>query len=242
MQCYIYLVTNLINNKKYVGFTSRTPQRRWKEHITGNGCAALLDKAIKKYGAHNFQFEVLHSSDDFQATLHEQEERFIRQFDSHYKYGHGYNMSFGGTSNRRGIKMSATQRACMSIIHTGKKRSFYTCQAISKALKGKPKSIEHRNKLRIANLGKKASSDTKQKMSSASKGKQKSESHRKALEQSNRRGLYLVIFPDGHQEETNSLTSFAKQHNLTQSALSRCAMGEYQHHKGFHVKNIHPSV
>ena len=33
MSAIIYLLTNIINNKKkYVGMTSRTPHRRWKQH------------------------------------------------------------------------------------------------------------------------------------------------------------------------------------------------------------------
>jgi hypothetical protein len=61
---HLYSITNLINNKKYIGITSReNPIKRWNEHK----CSAKNDRqhpspitnAIKKYGFENFIFEVL---------------------------------------------------------------------------------------------------------------------------------------------------------------------------------------
>ena len=75
-------------------------------------------------------------------------------------------------------------------------------------------------------------------MSQASKGKQKSETHKASMLKSNRRSRYLITFPDSTIQETDSLTHFAKQYNLSQSALSRCSSGEYKMHKGFSVKMI----
>ena len=50
MSCGIYKITNLINNKVYIG-QSIDIERRWQEHRklckTGN---ALIYKAFRKYG------------------------------------------------------------------------------------------------------------------------------------------------------------------------------------------------
>ena len=48
---YIYLITNLINDKKYVGQTNNF-QRRMNEHRSGQD--TVIDQAIKAYGVKNF--------------------------------------------------------------------------------------------------------------------------------------------------------------------------------------------
>lgn len=58
---YIYLITNTVNGKKYVGCTSWTVQSRWKRHITAakTGSEQLIHKAIRKYGQDSFSVECL---------------------------------------------------------------------------------------------------------------------------------------------------------------------------------------
>lgn len=53
---YIYLITNLVNNKKYVGQTNNF-QRRMNEHRSGQG--TVIDQAIKTYGVKNFSSEII---------------------------------------------------------------------------------------------------------------------------------------------------------------------------------------
>ena len=57
---YIYLVTNLINSKKYIGQTTLTVQERWNRHLY-DAFAKYDDfyfhKAIRKYGKENFKVE-----------------------------------------------------------------------------------------------------------------------------------------------------------------------------------------
>lgn len=54
MYGYIYLTTNLINNKKYIG--------RHKSPIKDNsyyGSGKIIKEALKKYGKENFSVEIL---------------------------------------------------------------------------------------------------------------------------------------------------------------------------------------
>ena len=48
---YIYLITNKINGKKYVGKTTTSIEERWREHCKPcNGIRSGIDGAIQKYG------------------------------------------------------------------------------------------------------------------------------------------------------------------------------------------------
>lgn len=60
---YIYKITNILNNKAYIGQTKQAdPNTRWKQHIRAikynNGCP-LLTSALKKHGVNKFKFEVI---------------------------------------------------------------------------------------------------------------------------------------------------------------------------------------
>jgi group I intron endonuclease len=62
----IYMTTNLVNGKKYVGRCSK--DARWEEGYIGSG--RILKQAIKKYGHENFKREILEELPD-KATLRE---------------------------------------------------------------------------------------------------------------------------------------------------------------------------
>jgi hypothetical protein len=54
---FIYLTTNLINNKIYIGQRKITNRPNKDELYLGSG--NLITKAIKKYGRHNFNRTIL---------------------------------------------------------------------------------------------------------------------------------------------------------------------------------------
>ena len=89
---FLYKVTNLINDKIYIGITNNY-KRRWREHKTNHNPKSIIAKAIQKYGENNFKFEVL-----FQGlSLEESEEKeieMIKKFNS--LVPNGYNISKGG--------------------------------------------------------------------------------------------------------------------------------------------------
>lgn len=55
---YIYQITNLINNKIYIGQTNNIT-KRWSNHKCNNDPNMIIARAIRKYGVENFKFEVL---------------------------------------------------------------------------------------------------------------------------------------------------------------------------------------
>src|SRR5208282_6796272 len=60
---FIYLITNLVNGKVYVGKTENRPEKRWHDHCSAARRhperAPLLYRAMRKYGQAAFTFEVL---------------------------------------------------------------------------------------------------------------------------------------------------------------------------------------
>lgn len=92
---YIYCITNLINNKKYIGKTIYSIDKRWRQHINDskkNTCELRpLYKAMNKYGIDNFTIKELEQCDDQLLSIKEQ-----YWIDKYNTYQNGYNATLGG--------------------------------------------------------------------------------------------------------------------------------------------------
>ena len=91
---YIYKITNIKNQKSYIGKTSlANPQERWKEHQNearrGKSNHRAIYRALNKYGIENFTFEILEETN----LPNEREQFYILFFDT---YHNGYNETLGG--------------------------------------------------------------------------------------------------------------------------------------------------
>lgn len=96
--CGIYLIRNLINNRVYIGQTTRKFKVRWQEYVAitknldakKNITAIIL--AMRKYGIENFDFSILEICK--KESLDEREQFWIKTFnaDSH----NNYNQTAGG--------------------------------------------------------------------------------------------------------------------------------------------------
>lgn len=103
----VYLVTNLVNGKRYVGQTVMPLAQRWKKHCgMHSGCHAL-SAAIRKYGEHSFSIEEIASASSA-AELNALEAALVIETNS--MWPHGYNLKAGGGSVG---KMSEATRARM---------------------------------------------------------------------------------------------------------------------------------
>jgi group I intron endonuclease len=92
---YLYKITNTINQKNYIG-QSINVEKRWRGHKYQaiNNPKQLISKAIKKYGADNFEFEVIATCKSYDDANYLKEE-LIKQYNSLARNGFGYNLSFG---------------------------------------------------------------------------------------------------------------------------------------------------
>lgn len=94
MSSLIYLITNTLNNKKYVGWTNKSALDRWKVHIqcANRGQKSHLYNAIRLYGKDVFTIEELEYGDDNKYMLNIREPYYI----SLYNKDELYNMTIGG--------------------------------------------------------------------------------------------------------------------------------------------------
>ncbi len=176
----VYLISNKVNGKRYIGQTKYTAEKRFKKHkedaLVAKRCFAL-HQAIRKYGIDNFEIKVLSKCDSIEEMNH-RETYYIRIFDT--LSPKGYNLDSGGNNKTP----SEETRARMSASKMGIKKgpcSEERKQKISKANKGKNKgthlSEETKRKISEATKGEKShmfgkhlSEETKTKLSIANSG------------------------------------------------------------------------
>ena len=93
----IYIITNKINGKQYVGKTTFSLQERFQQHIYESHRKGQQDRhrplylAFQKYGEENFSIEQLEEVDD--SLANEREKYWIQKLNTYYT---GYNATFGG--------------------------------------------------------------------------------------------------------------------------------------------------
>lgn len=161
----IYKITNMINNKIYIGQTIRPMKIRWQAHKNErNYSDRPICLALVKYGVHNFKIEEIDSASSLDE-LNVLEQKWIALLDS-MNPKVGYNAESGGKNKRA----SDETRKKQSLAKKGKpsvKKDFScseeTKRKISEANKGnvawnkgKPWSEEHKKAHSERMKGKKA--------------------------------------------------------------------------------------
>ena len=124
MGYFVYVHTNKINGKRYVGATTQKPQRRWGS--TGNNYKRhpYFYSAIQKYGWDNFEhyiFEVCSENE-----MHFLERYLISYYGSNNR-DRGYNLSKGGESgNYQGIGPEGYKEHSKAYVdkHKDKKKEY----------------------------------------------------------------------------------------------------------------------
>jgi group I intron endonuclease len=156
----IYVLTNKINQKKYVGFTTNL-KGTISRHVNRakNGCKYLLSNAIRKYGWENFNVEIVLESKDYKYVKDVMEPYFIKELNTFYENSQGYNMTLGGEGTF-GYKRTKEEREHISKCRKGHKISEKTREKMSMATRGENNP----------NFGKIHSKETRAKISAANKG------------------------------------------------------------------------
>ncbi len=95
----IYKFTNNINEKSYIGLTTKSLEERRLLHIADAmnfKTNFIFHKAIRKYGIGSFKLEVLEDNIEDREELKRKEVLYISKYNTHYLKGYGYNMTDGG--------------------------------------------------------------------------------------------------------------------------------------------------
>lgn len=92
----VYRITNVINDKVYIGQTIQTLNRRLTIHFSKN-VHSIISRAIRKYGKSNFIFEEIYTAFD-KDELNRAEIYFISL--ENCMQPRGYNIKEGGANGR----------------------------------------------------------------------------------------------------------------------------------------------
>lgn len=185
MTCGIYLLTNKINGKVYVG-QSVNIERRWREYRRKVSAAQRrLYRAFEKYGVSAFAFEVIEECAP--EHLDAYEDVYIRTFKATARDS-GYNIRItasgrGALSQETRQRLSESKKGTPGAIAFGK---------LNDARRGVPMTEERRAKcsrvgrpwteeMRAKLSGRKRTTEFCLKMKELHKGKPKSEEHKKSL-------------------------------------------------------------
>lgn len=153
----IYKATNKINNKIYIGQTTKKLEDRMKSHLSKfKNSKTIFSKAINKHGFENFIFEIIDNANN-KDELDEKEIYWIKELNS--LTPNGYNICSGGQGTSKvcndyvkelislGLKNSEKWNKIKNSEEYKEKlnKNFFGCN------KGKKFTKEHSEKIWLAN-------------------------------------------------------------------------------------------
>lgn len=170
-QYYVYLVTNLINGKKYIG----QHYGELDDSYLGSGIHIL--HAIKQYGKENFSKEILKICKN-QEELDQEEVRLIKEYNAVFD-DNFYNIAEGGHGGNPCLGLTEEQelerRRKISEAMKGEKNPFYGkgFKKEEHPMWGRHHTEEAKEKMRQAKLGKTLTEEHKKKISQNNTEKKK---------------------------------------------------------------------
>lgn len=209
---FIYLVTNKVNGKRYVGQTTVSVQSRWTRHCWASAVVKNMPiaTAIKKYGKENFTVETLAECAS-QEALDAAELHFATELNTFSP--HGYNLRAG---RGRG-SVSAEFR-----------------EKMRQAALGKKASPETRRRLSQVHLGVRQTAETRQKLSEHNKGKRASDlCYQRSVEATAK--TYELVNPTGYRVCFTNMRKLCRQHGLSPHKMSEVVNGKRTQHKGWRL-------
>lgn len=224
----IYKTTCIPNGKIYIGQTTCL----YKTWYLGSGIK--LKDAIQKYGRNNFKREILIECYN-QIELDEWEYLFIWEYDSQNPKI-GYNIANGSVLGAIG-EMHPSKlpevREKISKANKGKIRSVESRVNISNSHKGIKLSEDHKLKIGLSVKGKKRSDETKKKMSESRKGEKRSDETKRKIRdakskpilQYSKEGIFIKEFPSANEA--------ARQIGIFSQNINTCCIGRLKTSGGF---------
>lgn len=203
---FIYITTNLINGKKYIG-----QKKGYSDTYLGSG--KVLKLAIKKYGRENFKREILdyaYSKDE----LNLKEDYYIHKYNAHHS-DEFYNISSSYTPNVWEDKTEEEKQELIETIREAHSKGTYQTeefrQKMSQVTSGKNNGM----------YGKKHTEQSKEKMSENSKGLTSGESNGMFGKKGDNaiNGVYVYMYEDENRtkllKDFVSVREFQKYFGIT---------------------------
>lgn len=224
----VYIHRNIINNKLYIGITSRCVEERWGV----NGCnyskknQPAFSGAIQKYGWDNFE-HIIFAENLTEEKAKYMEKLLIAMYQTNctkYKNPtYGYNMTDGGEGSSGRVCSEETRRKIseansnpseetrQKISYAARNRSQETREKISKSAKERFKDLKNHPM-----YGKHLSEEIKKKLSESTKERYKNPENnpfygKKHTEESKKK------IGDGHRDPSE-----ATRKKMSKSAKARC--------------------
>ena len=234
----VYIHKNIINEKIYVGITSKTLTDRFRN---GNGYNhnSHFKSAIEKYGWENFEHILIADNLSYEDAC-DMEISLIKKYNSTNREK-GYNISQGGDKTRLGIKHTEETRQKMSANH-------WSTRHRSKLIGTKlPQYRIEQLKARKGELspwyGKHHTEETKKKISKANSGEngywhnhEMSIEHRQHISESQMKPI-LQILNNNIIAEYSSAKEAEEITNIARYNISRCCCGNRKTAGGYEWKH-----
>ena len=215
---YVYIHTNKINNKKYVGITKQNPEKRWGNNGNNYKSSPHFYQAIQKYGWNNFKHLVI-ASQLTQEEACKMEKELIKKYNTQNRK-FGYNILEGGIAPQlpQEVKNKISKALKGNKNGLGKKCSEEKKRKISLAQKGRKLTEEHKVKLRKPkSITHPCSKETREKIIANKKDKKA-----------------IICIETGIEYE--SIQECARQLNLYATNICKVLKGKIKTTGGFHFK------
>jgi group I intron endonuclease len=251
---FIYKITNLINNKIYIG------QSRYKnDNYFGSG--VNIKNAIEEYGKNNFVKEYIDEAFN-QLELDEKEKYWIKITDAQNPII-GYNIADGGWNHltitediKKKISKTIKEKYINGYVNNrlGCSISNETKKKISNSNKGKVLSEETKKKISNSNKGKVLSEETRKKISDIKKNTKLSESHKNSISESlkgrpvssdtrNKLRENNINKTQKHSKQVTAINLITNEvltfNNISQAARELCTYRSYVRNNKVNGFNIH---
>lgn len=205
---YIYLITNHINGKQYVGQTIQSLHDRFAQHakkasVKGN---MILPLAIQKYGKTNFSIQLLKICYSLEEMNYF--ERYFADRLKTWASDRGYNLRVGN----------------------GKGAMSEEAKQILRNYKPTPETLQ---RLSTSHLGIRPNAETRHKLSLVHKGKQYGPLTRKRIGASNAKKIFTFISPTGEIITFNNLNEFCRTNGLRAPKMCLLNQGKRRQYKGW---------
>lgn len=239
----LYKIANNINSKIYIGFTTKTLEKRWYDHCNAalaNRYDFKFSRAIRKHGVANFTITLLENAATVEDGL-KREKELIAEYNSITK---GYNTHESGRGGNTGAYHKVGRKGALN--HMFRKHHSEEVKLKQKAGKqkwlltdeGKAHTEGRRQYFLTDNPGKVKSDQMIQRLSESQK-KRLAERNQLAIEgkiNDRKYRWFTLTHPNTTMTIHAGLRNIANTYNLNFSCLTDTLNGRQSNHRGYKIR------